>query len=441
MRDKRVTFIAGLTSAILYCFIFYWLERQDSLPILLAYLGLFATYLYFLQKRSSLNFKHLIGLAIIFRLISIAAIPALSDDFYRFIWDGILWSNDINPFAYTPEAIMEQKVITVSKFVEEIYLNLNANTTFTVYPTIPQLINLIAYKTGGDNLLANIIIQRFFVLSADFVSIYFLIKILDLKGWDRSLVMIYALNPLVILELNGNLHHEAFMIAFLLGFIYLDLKGKTVASSIMLALSIGAKLLPLMFLPFLILRSNSRLKMTLTLLLSLIIIFFPFLDQDFVNGMTSSLTLYYQKFEFNAGLYYLARELGYWFYGYNAITLIGKIFLFTSFGLVLIISYWGYKKGSDKASIMSIIYLAYALLSLILHPWYILILIALAPITRFRFSITWSMLVFLTYLGYYSTGYSENYYVVMVEYLGLALAIYIDWKNQAFDSDILKEAP
>ena len=441
MKTKAVTGLAGLISALLYYFIFYDIQRYQSLPLILVYSVLFAVYLYFIYSRNHLQTREIIGLAIIFRMIPLLAIPALSDDFYRFIWDGIIWSNGINPFAFTPSKIMADGIVPVTTFLENIYTNLNSQSTYTVYPTIPQLINLIAYKIGGDHLLSNVIIQRVFIIAADLLAIYFLIKILTSQKWPSTWVVLYALNPLVIIELSGNLHHEALMIAFIMGFIYLDRRQKVIGSGLMFALSVAAKVLPLMFMPFLLLRSKSRLTFLASVALGVTALFLPLIDLSFFQGMQASLTLYYQNFEFNAGIYYLVREIGYWIYGYNAIALIGKLFFVLTTVLILLISWLGYKLNYKKPVVFILIYLTYALLSLILHPWYILLLIALTPLTRSRFSITWSFLIFLTYLGYHINGFSENYWVLLVEYLGLFVAIFTDWRNQAFSNETLKEAP
>ena len=441
MLNKRGRLITAIVSALLYFLIFYHLKRTESLPLLASFTALFAGYLYFIYVRKSFTLGEIITFGLVFRFISLLAIPSLSDDFYRFIWDGALWSNKINPFAYRPEEVFTGNIIPLSDFLNQVYQGLNSRVNYTVYPTIPQLINVIAYLIGQDNLLVNVVVQRLFILAAEMLSMYYLIKILQLQKQDRNLLLLYALNPLVILELAGNLHHEALMIAFFLGAVYLGMQKKMIGSGVMLALAIASKLLPLMFVPLMILRTKAKIKLIVTLGIAMLLLFLPLLDRSFIQGMWSSLTLYYQKFEFNAGLYYLLREVGFWLYGYNAIAIIGKLLFLLAAILIIIVSFRSSQLKLNTIQGAVIIYLIFALCSLILHPWYILILVALAPISRLSFSIPWSYFIFLTYLGYSATGYEENYWLLGIEYVGLLSALVYDWRQRAFSRATLNEAP
>jgi uncharacterized membrane protein len=62
----------------------------------------------------------------------------------------------------------------------------------------------------------------------------------------------YALNPLIILELTGNLHFEVFAIFFLLASFYLLLKERQTLSALLFSLAVCIKLIPLIFLPSLL---------------------------------------------------------------------------------------------------------------------------------------------------------------------------------------------
>ena len=431
----------GLVLVLLYFYLFYFVQRWESLQLISVYILIFLGYLLLIQQKSKFQLRHLIWLAIILRLIPIASTPALSDDFYRFIWDGLVWSNGINPFYLTPKALLETDLINANDYLLSIYELLNSQETYTVYPAIPQYINIIAVKLFPGNLIGTITIMRFFILLMEIGSIYFLIQLLGLYKQDLKLVIIYALNPLVIIELSGNLHHEGLMIMFFLGFFYYLKKQRTSLSAGFMAFSVASKLLPLMFLPFILFRTKNPIRFSLILLICLALLFFPLLDQSFLFGMKSSLELYYQKFEFNAGLYYLAREIGYWYYGYNAIGLIGKaFFILASIGIALI-TLGGILRKINEPNVLTFLYLLFLLFSLIIHPWYILMLMALAPLSKLRFSLSWSFLIFLSYLGYSQTGFIENYWVVVIEYLGLVIALFYDWKNYALSRATLKDAP
>ena len=60
-----------------------------------------------------------------------------------------------------------------------------------------------------------------------------------------------------------------------------------------------------------------------------------------------------------------------------------------------------------------LIYFAFAN---IVHPWYVSSLVALCVFTNFRFPILWSGMVVLTYYTYLTDAYTENLYLVALEY-------------------------
>ena len=53
--------------------------------------------------------------------------------------------------------------------------------------------------------------------------------------------------------------------------------------------------------------------------------FLPFLNNSFVSHIASSIGLYFDKFEFNASIYYLLLWVGYDITGVNVIIVLGKI--------------------------------------------------------------------------------------------------------------------
>ena len=90
-------------------------------------------------------------LAFAFRAVFILAIPNLSQDFYRFIWDGRMILEGINPYLNTVESFISRGVFPVSQ-AQELYDGmgtLNASH-FTNYPPIKQLCFVLAGLVSGN---------------------------------------------------------------------------------------------------------------------------------------------------------------------------------------------------------------------------------------------------------------------------------------------------
>ena len=74
-------------SIVGYVLIGYILKRYETVPLLTAYMGVFLFYLYLVYQKVNLSIKQIIGLGIFFRLLFLLSVPALSNDFYRFIFN------------------------------------------------------------------------------------------------------------------------------------------------------------------------------------------------------------------------------------------------------------------------------------------------------------------------------------------------------------------
>jgi alpha-1,6-mannosyltransferase len=206
-----------LPSAGFYIYIAYFLERSESLPLLAAYTLLFIFYSVSLigskKKKVVIN---LVIASVVFRILLLFAFPNLSDDIYRFVWDGRLINAGLHPFAQLPDYYLQKSLVGID---QELFSKLNSKQYFTIYPPFAQFIFWLS-TAFTSNIIISVIIIRVLIIAAEIGSIIIILKLLDLYKIHRKKVLIYALNPLVILELTGNLHFEAFMIFFLMLFVY-----------------------------------------------------------------------------------------------------------------------------------------------------------------------------------------------------------------------------
>ena len=426
---NKIPFVLALISLAFYFSFAYDLVRTDSLKHITLYSALF----YLMYKIIQLT-KHdihaLTWLSFCLRAVFLLAIPNLSQDFYRFIWDGRMIMEGFNPYLYTPEFFISNNEFPVEQ-AQEMYNgmgSLNASH-YTNYPPLNQLGFVIAGLFTGKSILGSAIMMRLLIIAADFGTLYFGKKLLEILKLPVHTIFWYILNPFIIIELTGNLHFEGVMIFFLVWSLYLLHTGKWKLAGIIFACSVSVKLIPLIFLPlfyqWFIKNKEVSTALNLTKLISFyaivgittILLFAPFYSSQFINNYAETVGLWFQNFEFNASLYYIAREIGYTFRGYNEIAIIGKTIPVVVVVFVLIITFFRRNKNTiELISVMLIALSFYYFTATTVHPWYIATLLILSIFTKYKFPLVWSFIIVLSYLAYANSNNTENLWITGVEY-------------------------
>jgi hypothetical protein len=388
----------------------YFTPRQSFGQLISLYSALFVIY-FFLAKTFN-NARDVIFLGVFFRLLLLFAVPALSDDFYRFVWDGRLLANGINPYTILPADFINSIDYQNNFENNLIFSKLNSPNYYTVYPPLNQLIFAASATLSKGSLFGNVIALRIFILLAETFLLFMLMKN---KLSDKF--NLYSFNPLIIIELNGNLHFEGVVMCFLVLALSMGVKDRKslVFSSFLFACAVCVKMLPLIFIPLIIKQLGWKKGVFYASMVGIFtaLFFLPFLDQMLIEKLFSSVNLYFQKFEFNASIYYLIRAVGFKFFGYNIIGMAGKIMAFLTFLGVLFISW---KSKNLYLGALAILTFYFAMATTV-HPWYVTNLLVIAVFTSFRYPIVWSYTVFLSYATYQANFYQENLWLVTLEYL------------------------
>ena len=149
-----------------------------------------------------------------------------------------------------------------------------------------------------------------------------------------------------------------------------------------------------------------------------VILFLPFFSSELISSYTDSVGLWFRNFEFNASLYYIAREIGYLFRGYNEIAIIGKILPTIAVAFLAIITFFRKNKSPQQLITGLLIGLTfYYFTTTTMHPWYLSTLVLLSVFTKYRYAIVWSIVIILSYQAYANNPWRENLWFVGLEYV------------------------
>ena len=431
-----------LTSCLGYFFSGYFIERTDFYQLLFVWISLFTCF-YLLIGNSYLRFKDLAGIAILFRLVLFFQMPNLSQDFYRFIWDGRMLLEGLNPYLSLPETFIQfgRSPISEAKTLYHGMGELNGSH-YTNYPPLHQLFFLIAAVFSSKSIFGSVLVLRVILILADIGILYFGSKLLEKLNLPVSAIFWYFLNPFIIIEMTGNLHFEPIMLFFFVWALYQLSQKKWIIAALLIACSISVKLIPLLFLPlfyqWFLTPSNTIQKNKLEenslkskplgfakllafyalILITTIGLFLPFYTPELVNNYLNSVGLWFQKFEFNASFYYLFREVGYAFRGWNEIAIIGRIIPILTLLFLGGITFFR-KNTTLKTLIPALLFglTFYYFTTTTMHPWYLATLILLCVFTKYRFPIVWSLSIILSYQAYANTPWNENFWFLILEYL------------------------
>ncbi len=360
----------------------------------------------------------LAGIAL--RLVFLWDTPSLSQDFFRFIWDGHLLINGFNPYLYTPDELIAAGVDFIPN-ASLLHSSMGAlsSSHYTNYPPLNQALFGLCSFLGGDSIIHTVMWMRLLIIIADVAIFIYGLKLLRLMGRSPYFILLYYFNPFIIIELTGNLHWEGVMACLLLIGVYYFIVYDRIKSAVFIACSILLKLMPLMIIPvFLKGIKWERLPLYLGIILVLVFVgFVPFLSGELFDKYASSVGLWFGTFEFNASIYYLIREVGFMVKGYNIIGTAGRVL--PVFTLITILLIAAIRKNQFPDFLLSSIvfsFTIYLLLSTTVHPWYLTIPLLFSIFTRYRFILLWSFMVFLSYSAYSYPDYKENLWLVGLEY-------------------------
>jgi hypothetical protein len=337
-----------------------WAERRQPVPLALIWLG-----------------------AIAFRVMLLFTGPSLSDDVYRYLWDGYIFNHGVSPYAYPIESAELDHL--------DIPLRSMANHGWMASPYLPAAQLLFA---GMTRLLPlqPIIFQSAMIIF-DLLAAWLLVGLLRAAALPDHRLVLYLWNPLVVVELAHGAHVDGWMIFLTMLALWLTFSPKRPRLSswlapAALALATLTKLLPVLLLP--VLFWHWRWRQLLLYGGLIIILLLPFGGQAGWGltgpldgtGLFGAVRIYADQWNFNSGL-------GHWLQvGYlpslgvtQPFQTAKRLGLLALLAVLAVIWLQARRRTALRPTLrlMAVPFMAYLLLTPTVHPWYALTLLVFLP--------------------------------------------------------------
>ncbi len=348
--------IAALAETALALFASLRLDR-DSFPLYLAlYLAmsipwLAASYVAVREKESRRSDLLLVlGVAAILRAVFLPTEPVLSDDIFRYIWDGRVQHAGTNPYLHAPD---DSGLSLVKDEIPEIHERINNKDIPTIYPPLMQL-----FFYAATSVSSSVLWMKTLLTLLDLALVVALARLLDTLALPPIRALVYAWSPLPAVEIAGSGHNDVAAVLLLVLALVAFEKGQRAGSGALAAASGLAKLGGFAILPFFARAAGLRAFLAAGLLT--ILVFLPYASAG--ELAFRGLREYALRWRGNDSLFHLVLILG----GSLARAKLAVAAILLALALVLL-----WRKTPPLRAAFWILG-AILLLSPTVHPWYFL---------------------------------------------------------------------
>lgn len=251
LKNKQVA--VTIAGAVCLEFLFLWLHHLGDLELYAVETiatGLAAGIIYlvlvYALEHSSENQRTvwlILAAAILFRATLWSLIPTLSNDLYRYQWDGRVQLQGDNPYLVRPS---DRQLAGLRDPRNHNEMRMPGINIPTIYPPLAELL----FRETA-HLLPRTVLFKFPMELADVAVMVLLAIWLRAAGGRSYQLAIYAWNPLVIVEFAGSGHSDALALAALVATFVamLVVRFRTVLSTLLLTSAVLLKSFPILLFP------------------------------------------------------------------------------------------------------------------------------------------------------------------------------------------------
>ena len=367
-----------------------------------------------LWKKRPCCWKHLLLMALLCRLVlALGTTPSLSTDIYRYIWEGRVIAAGLNPYSMPPN----------HPSLKHLQLDQDKNINFPDIPAIYPPVSLFFFA-GLSQISTHPLFYKIAINLIDMALCILLVFFLRQKQLPPERVFIYALHPLVLLEIGHSGHGDPLGILFLFLSLFLLYQSKPFLWS--LVLSIYSKFIAVVAIP--LLKPKQIPHALLLLILCGIFFYSPFRGP--LADRTEAIQTYSQYWKFNDSIFSIVL-----FVCKNP--LVARWMVGLAFISIWIGTTWHVHRRKDYANILNPLFIliqAWICLSPTVHPWYLLWIL---PFCTFFNRPHWILLSYLIIFSYWALTtidsntqtWMEAKWPRMVEYIPFYLVWFWNWRK------------
>ncbi len=381
------------------------------------FLGFFIAFVFYLiafylieQDRLKQSLRIINFFSILFAATLLWTLPTLSNDIHRYLWEGRVQQAGINPYLISPENE------GLKDLRDSNYHLMDHRFLTAIYPPGAQLFFRLVTKMSDE-----VVFLKSILILCYGGCIWILIQILKLGNIPKERVLIFAWNPLVLIETASSGHIDILGVLLLLFSILLFFQNKFYFSGILLSASVLVKYMPIPFL-FLWVR-QMRIKVGLVFLfmigIEFMLLYWPY--RESFQKIFDSLLTYMGHWQFNGFIYRCVME----YYPERESFIRGSVLL-----IALEIIYFFWRKTSLLRAV-PIVIVSILFLSPVLYPWYLLWLVPFLVFKPILSMIAFTACIQLSYFilpDYQLLGvWQEKEWVLWLEYGTLGGMIIFEW--------------
>jgi ubiquinone/menaquinone biosynthesis C-methylase UbiE len=372
--------------------------------------------LYVIHARCAVDWRTVLAVAVVLRVAVFWLQPGLSDDAFRYVWDGQIQHEGVNPYSHRPSDT-ELSHLTET----DLYDLVNSRDYFSVYPPLSQLV----FRVGSVDTLTH--------WRVGYYGIKLIILLIEIAGlvalvWlvPPGRAILYAWNPVVIIEVAGQGHTEGMVSGLLLLAFLMVRRSRHGGAAAAVSAAGMVKLVPFFLLP-LFWRRGRWIALGASVVTALLLAV-PYAAPHVIPNVLESLNLYVRYFEFNAGPYFAVKSLLQAITGHDLSKAIGPVFRWLFFLSLPVIYYLDRLRNDSLERPMVAILSCFLVLSTTIHPWYVVPLLAVLVLeNRMRWHWYWFGLISMgTYLLYVGGPYWSVVILAWAVWAVLATAYHFD---------------